>query len=214
MFEDIAKTYGFDSEEEDLYFEIVMRDMLGVFSPFEIDRDVDFPKKDELGGVVLKFIGGGAAYFKLQKEMPSVDEVKSICDVCKFLKESFGEYVVARIMCQPNIEIKDIDISDFDDIDVCFVSVRLNDGDKILEDLSEKLKTKKGFSPTDHILRLMLPFLGRRDNEKFILNYCEFISLLMECKKELPDQYRLSKDAFSSLNNDSNKKPIKVKCIF
>ena len=73
------------------FFEIMMGQVLKVNSPFEVDRTIDFPHKEELGGVVMKFIGGGSAYFKLQKEMPSEEEVKSVFEVCQFLKESFGD---------------------------------------------------------------------------------------------------------------------------
>ena len=72
MFDNVAETYGFDLEEEKVYYEIMMVIFFNIYSPFEIDRDVEFPKKDKLGGVVLRFIGGGGAtYFKLQKSMPS-----------------------------------------------------------------------------------------------------------------------------------------------
>lgn len=204
MFEDIAKTYGFDEEEEKIYFEIMMRDIFTVFSPFEIDKGVDFPKKDELGGVVLKFIGGGASYFKLQKEMPSDEEVRDIYEVCRFLKNNFGDYVVARIMCQPHIEIRDIDVSYYDDIDVSYVSVRLNDGDNVLEELFEKLKNKERFTLQDHIQRFILPFMGRKNRGKFKSKYSKFVSLLVESKKELPNEYRLSEDISKASCDDES----------
>ena len=211
MFEDITKTYGFDEEEVKIYFEIMFRDIFAVFSPFEVDKDVDFPKKDELGGVVLKFVGGGAAYFKLQKEMPSDEDVRDVYEVCQFLKENFGDYVVARIMCQPHIEIRDIDVSYYDDIDVSYVSVRLNDGDKVLEELFEKLENKEAFTLQDHIQRFILPFMGRKNKDKFKTKYSKFISLLAESKKELPNEYRLGED-ISKANCDD--KSIWVNRIF
>ena len=210
MFEDIAKTYGFDDDEVEIYFEIMMRDIFNVFSPFEI-IDMDFPKKDEFGGVVLKFIGGGAAYFKLQNEMPSEEEVKGIYKICQFLKESFGDYVIARIMCQPHIEIRDIDVSYDDTIDVCYVSVRLNDGDKTLEELYEKLKNKERFTIQEHIQRFILPFMGRKNRGKFKTKYSKFISLLAERKTELPNHYKLTEDVFK---NSSDNGFINVNKIF
>ena len=195
MFDNVAETYGFDLEEEKVYYEIMMVIFFNIYSPFEIDRDVEFPKKDKLVGVVLRFIGGGGAtYFKLQKSMPSEEEVKEVNDVCQFLKESFGDYVVARILCQPHINIGNIDISVFEDIDVSYVSLRQNDGDKILEMLCEKLKNKEPFTFSDNILRLMLPFLNRKNKGKFKSKYSKFISLLVESKKELPNQYRLTEE--------------------
>lgn len=204
MFEDISKTYGFDEEEEEIYLEIMMGDVLNVFSPFEVDKDMDFPKKDELGGIVLKFIGGGAAYFKLQKEMPSDEEVKDVYNVCQFLKESLGDYVAARIMCQPHIEIRGIDVSHDDSIDVCYVSVRLNDGDKVLEKLCEKLKNKEGFTYHDNIQRFILPFMGRKNRGEFKNKYSKFISQLDDAKRELPNEYRLTRDVVKDNLDDGS----------
>ena len=210
MFEDITKTYGFDEEEEKVYFEVMMRDIFGVFSPFEIDKSIDFPKKDKYGGVVFKFIGGGAAYFKLQKEMLSDEEIKDVCEICQFLKENFGEYVVARIMCQPHIEIRDIDLSR-DDLDICYISVRLNDGDEVLEKLCEKLKNKEKFKLEDHLQRFIVPFMSRKNKDKFKSKYSKFISLLSESKKEYPEKYRLTEDVFE---NFSVNESVKINRIF
>lgn len=203
MFEDMVKTYGFDLDEEEMYYKVIMGMILNVHSPFEVDRDFDFPKKDKLGGVVLKFVGGGACYFKLQNEMPSEEEVKEIFEVCQFLKDSFGEYVMARIMCQPHIEIRDLDVSYDETIDVCFVSVRMNDGDSVLEELCEKLNNNEGFTLMDHIQRMVLPFMGRKNRGKFKSKYSKFISLLLKHKNESPDKYKLTEDIFKDDDNHS-----------
>ena len=60
--------------------------------------------------------------------------------------------------------------------------------------LCEKLKNKEPFTFSDNILRLMLPFLNRKNKGKFKSKYSKFISLLVESKKELPNQYRLTEE--------------------
>ena len=211
MFEDIMKTFGINQDEEQVFFEIMMGQVLKVNSPFEVDRTIDFPHKDELGGVVMKFIGGGSAYFKLQKEMPSEEEVKSVFEVCQFLKESFGDYIIAFVMCQPDIEIRDIDVSLDETIDVTYVSLRKSNSKGVIEDLTKKVKNKEEFNIEDHIMRFLVPFMGRSNNAKFKRKYLKFLCLFLDAKKELPNSYSLVKFAKS---RNKQKSSIKFNRIF
>ena len=138
MFKYEKQNYEVCDEEDEFYYEIMFGKVFGIFSPFEVDNNVDFPRKDELGGIILKFLGGGAGYFKVQHEMPCDDELDAIHEICKFLKNEFGDYVVAYIICEPHIEIRDIDVPGDGDIDVTFISSRKNDGDEVLDGLIRK----------------------------------------------------------------------------
>ena len=180
-------------DEDEIFYWIMMNEVFGIYSPFEIE-DVDFPKKDELGGVVLKFVGGGASYFKIQNEMPSDDEVKAVYEVCQFLKDSFGDYIRACIICEPDIEIRDINVLGDENISLNYVSARSSNGDAALEILTKKLENKQRFTLSDHVLRIVLPFMGRRNDKEFRSNYSRFISLYSQNKKELPKAYMLTKD--------------------
>jgi len=181
------------ANEDEFFYNAIMNKAFNVFSPFEIDRNVDFPKKDTLGGVVLKYVGGGAAYFKIQREMPSDEELKEIFEIGKFLKESFGEYVTISILCTPDIEIRDIDLSVFEDMAVDFLSIRKNDGDGMLDFLMEKLKSDEEFTVEDHVNMIIVPFMGRNDEEEFQLKYTEFIDLFNEKGIEQPSVSDLNK---------------------
>lgn len=187
-------------EEDEIFYWVMMNHVFKIVSPFEIDEDADFPKKDELGGVILKFIGGGAAYFRIQMDMPSDSEVESIYEVCRFLKQSIGGYVEACIICEPDIEIRDINLFDDEGIQVNFVSARLNDGDASLELLTKKLENKERFTVNDHLLRIVLPFMGRKNEKEFRFNYSRFLSLYSQNKKELPSAYMITKDMLSTSN--------------
>lgn len=168
------------ANEDEFFYKVIMNKVFNVFSPFEIDRDVNFPNKDSLGGVVLKYVGGGAAYFKIQREMPSDEELKEIFEIGKFLNENFGEYVTISILCTPNIEIRDIDLSVFEGMAVDFLSIRKNDGDCMLDSLIAKLKSCGELTVEDHVNSIIVPFMGRNNEKEFQLKYAEFIDLFNE----------------------------------
>jgi hypothetical protein len=136
---------------------------------------------------VLKFIGGGAAYFKVQTEMPSEEEVQSMFEVGQFLHESYGDYIFVCIMCTPDIEIRDIEVVYNDFFSTDFVSIRKMESFSILNKLREKLKSKGEFTVDDHILRIFLPFMGGSDDEGFEHEYCKFLDLYKESGIESPD---------------------------
>lgn len=181
------------ANEDEFFYNVIMNKVFNMFSPFEIDRNVDFPKKDVLGGVVLKYVGGGAAYFKIQREMPSDEELKEIFEIGKFLKENFGEYVTLSILCTPDIEIRNIDLSVFEDMAVDFLSIRKNEGDSILDSLMSKLKNNEEFTVEDHINRIIVPFMGRNDEVEFQLKYAEFTNLFNEMGVKQPAVSDLNK---------------------
>ena len=159
------------AEEEEFFYNVMMSPGFNIHSPFEVGKDIDFPKKDELGGVVLKFIGGGAAYFKIQTEMPSQEEVQSIFEVGLFLQESFGDYVVLNILCMPDIEIRDIKVISNEHFGTDFLSLRKLDGIEVLDSLIDKLENNTDFTIDDHILRIFLPFAGRKNEDEFECKY-------------------------------------------
>lgn len=177
--------------EREFFAKELMMNNYGIFSPYEYDEDVDFPKKDELGGVVLRFIGGGAAYLKIQTHMPSEEEVKDIHNVGKFLMESFGEYVVISVLCTPDIEIYDINVDDFVDMHVDFASARKSNGDLALKILTEKLKCDRKFTEEDHYWRFLLPFMGHKDYKEFERKFSEFLELYNNANMELPEECNL-----------------------
>ena len=181
-----------NDEEKEFFAKELMNNLFGVFSPFELDENADFPEKDELGGVVLKFIGGGAAYLKIQTEMPTEDEVESIHDVGRFLRDSFGEYVIISVLCTPDIEIHDINLDDFTDMQVDFASARKSKGDLALEILCEKLRNNEKFTEKDYYYMFLLPFMGREDNEEFEIKYSKFLESLKSTDLELPTECNLN----------------------
>ena len=186
MFKYERESYEVRDGEDELYYNAMFGKVFGIYSPFEVDDIVEFPKKDKLGGVVLKFIGAGSAYFKVQREMPSTEEVNSVLEVCKFLQKSFGQYVVAYIICEPYIEIRDIEVPDEENINITYISSRKNDGDEILLKLSEKLENNEEFTIDDYISKFTVPFMSRKDEDEFRENYSKFIEKYRKSEMELP----------------------------
>lgn len=191
-----------NEEEKEFFFKKLINNTYGIYSPFEIDETVDFPKKDELGGVILKFIGGGATYFKIQTEMPSEEEVKSIYEVGLFLKENFGTYVLIKVLCCPHIEIYDINVEIYPDMDMDFASMRKSYGDEALEILTRKLEKGMDFTEEEHFIRFLLPFMGRRDEEEFSLKYAQFQELAEKSSLEVPEAVEL--DGFNPYSRLAN----------
>ena len=192
MFKYEKETYDVNDEEDQSYYELMFCKVYGIYSPLDMDSEVEFPKKDELGGIVFKFLGGGAAYFKIQRKMPSKKEVNDIFDVCKFLQKSFGEYVVAIIHCEPHIEIREIEVPGTKNIDIHFVSSRKNDGDKVVGDLIKKLEKDEEFTVDDYIQKLMVPFMSRKDDDEFQSKYLKLSMLFKEKELKLPSVNELS----------------------
>lgn len=186
MFDDLTT-----KEKEFVAWEL-MNNAFGTFSPFKLAENVEFPKKDELGGIVLKFIGGGAAYLKTLEKFPTDEELEDIREVARFLEKSFGEYVVINILCRPDIEIYDIDVSKDKDIYIDYVSLRTSHGDVALEILIEKLINNEEFTEYDHFLRVLMPFLGHKDEKEFEIRYSEFLDLYDKTDMELPEKYKLN----------------------
>ena len=187
MFKYEKEYYEVRDEEDKAYYKMMFSQVFGIFSPLDLDENLDFPNKEELGGIAFRFIGGGPAYFKVQREMPDKTEVNLILEVCRFLRDSFGEYVVAYILCEPHIEIRDIEVSDEDNIDITFVSSRKNDGDKILKGLIKKLQKNKKFTREGFVLKFVVPFIGRKNDAKFQNNFLKLIKLYEKEDLDLPD---------------------------
>ena len=187
MFKYEKEYYEVRDEEDKAYYKMMFSQVFGIFSPLDLDENLDFPNKEELGGIAFRFIGGSAAYFKVQREMPDKTEVNLILEGCRFLRDSFGEYVVAYILCEPHIEIRDIEVSDEDNIDITFVSSRKNDGDKILKGLIKKLQKNKKFTREDFVLKFVVPFIGRKNDAKFQNNFLKLIKLYEKEDLDLPD---------------------------
>jgi hypothetical protein len=182
--------------EEEFFYNVMMSPGFNIHSPFEVRKDIDFPNKEELGGVVLKFIGGGAAYFKIQKEMPSQEEVQSIFEVGQFLQESFGDYVALCILCTLDIEIRDIEVLYNDYFSTDFLSLRKLDGIEVLDSLIDKLENNKDFTIDDHILRIFLPFAGRINEDEFECKCSKFLDLYARSGLETPPVSRLVESNF------------------
>lgn len=194
MFEYEKQNYEVKDSEDQLYYDVMFARVCGVYSPFEIDSEVDFPHREKLGGIILKFIGGGAGYFKVQSEMPSKKEIREIFEVCKFLQKSFGEYVVAYIICEPHIEIRNIQVLADKNIDMTFLSSRKNDGDKLLDNLIKKLERGESFTIDDYLQKFTIPFMSRHNNDGFQLKFNRLVELYNESDIEVPDH----KDIFKS----------------
>ena len=186
MFNYKKTNYEIRDYVDQLYYTVLLKCIGGIFSPFEVCPEIDFPNKDELGGIVVRFIGGGALYFKVQREMPTRDEINSVIEVSEFLKENYGKYVVVRVMCEPHIEIRNINLEDFEDVDVSYTSSRKNDGDELIDELTSKLENNEPWSIQEHILRFNLPFMSRKDEDDFKSKFAKFIQLLDENPIELP----------------------------
>lgn len=195
MFDYKKTDYEVSDSEDEVYYTVMMNHFSSVYSPFEVCPDIDFPNKEKIGGVVLKFIGGGAAYFKVQREMPGKEEIRDVIKVTEFLREKYGEYVVVRIMCEPHIEIRDIDLADFD-CDVTYVSSRKNDGDECINALISKLEHGERLTAEEYILSFNLPFMGRRDEEEYRLKYSIFLELFEGYNYLLPSIPEILKTKF------------------
>ena len=193
MFKYEKENYEVKDLEDRLYYEVMFGKVCGVYSPFEIDNDVEFPHKEKLGGIILKFIGGGAGFFKVQREMPCEDEVENIYEVCKFLQESFGQYVVAHIVCEPHIEIRDIEVPGDENISITFSSSRKNDGDALLDDLTRKIEMGKKFTIDDFLLKFTLPFMSRSNNDEFQSRFNRLVDLYNRSGMEVPSYKDISK---------------------
>lgn len=193
MFKYEKEDYAVNDCEDQLYYEMMFGNVCGVYSPFEIDNDVEYPYKEKLGGIILKFIGGGAGFFKIQREMPSEDEVQEIFEVCKFLQKSFGQYVVAHIICEPHIEIRDIEVLGDENISMTFSSSRKNDGDKLLDVLIKKLEMGKKFTIDDFLLKFTLPFMSRQNNNEFQSKFNRLVDLYNKSGIEVPSYKDISK---------------------
>ena len=186
MFNYKKTSYEVMNYEDQLYYVVLLNCFGRIFSPFEVCPEIDFPNKEKLGGIVARFIGGGALYFKVQREMPTKEELNSVIEVSEFLKENYGEYVVVRVMCEPHIEIRNINLEGFSEIDVSYVSSRKNNADELINNLISKLKNNEIWSVEDHILRFNLPFMSRRDEDDFKSKFAIFLQLLDENPIELP----------------------------
>ena len=197
MFEYEKENYEVNSEEDKSYYELMFCKVYGVYSPFDVNCDVEFPKKGQLGGTVLKFIGGGAAYFKIQRKMPSKEEVNDIFEVCKFLQKSFGDYVVAIIHCEPHIEIRDIEVPGSENISIHFVSSRKNNGERVVDDLIKKLENDEKFTVDDYLQKWMLPFMSRKDEREFQSKYLRLSKLFKEKNLKSPSVDQLSRSNMS-----------------
>lgn len=180
------------ANEDEFFYNAMASQVFSLFSPFEVDREIDFPKKEELGGVVLKFIGAGAMYFKIQRQMPTPEEVHSLFEIGKFLQESFGDYIHIGVLCTPDIEIRDIDVIEDENIHMDFVSWRKTDAITVLDILTKSLE-KGNFSVGHHVLRILVPLMGRKDEAEFESKYCEFCDLYKKSNVDPPVISDLSK---------------------
>ena len=183
------------ANEDDFFYTAMASQVFTIYSPFEVDRQMDFPKKDELGGVVLRFIGAGAMYFKIQRQMPTPDEVGSLFEIGRFLQESFGDFINIAVLCTPDIEIRDIDVIEDENIHMDFVSCRKSDAMVVLDLLIDKLENGS-FTVADHVFRILVPFMGRKDSEEFESRYCEFLDLYDKSNIESPSAGDLAKIRF------------------
>ena len=190
-----------NKDEKEFFYTLILNNYAKTFSPFEVDEEEDFPKKDELGGDILKFIGGGSGYFKIQTEMPSPEEVEDVRQVALFLKKKFGDYVVVHVLCTPDIEIYDINVDKFAGISVDYMSARKSKGDIVTDYLLSKLENNEELSQSDHFFRIFLPFMGHKDSE-FEIKYSKIIDLYSKSNQELPSVLNLDKSSFLILFND------------
>lgn len=185
MSQDVFDLTG--ANEDEFFYNALVYKVFNIFSPFEVDREFDFPKKDELGGVVLKFIGGGACYFKIQREMPSPEEVQSLYEIGLFLRKSLWEYVAMCILCTPDIEIRDIEVPGDENVSMDFLSIRKSDAIDTLDVLIENLKDNNDLTVSEHVYRILIPFMTIRDSDEYESKHSEFLRLLDECDIDPPN---------------------------
>ena len=170
----------------EFFINVLMKRVALICSPYEICPDIDFPNKDEFGGIVLRFIGGGAAYLKIQSELPSDEEVRSVYEIGKYLQKEYGDYTVINVLCKPHIELQKINIVVDEHLPMTYISLRKEDGDGVLKRLSETLEKNEDFTVDDHIQRCLLPYMGRSDDNMFEENYKKFKSIYDKSNIELP----------------------------
>ena len=197
MFKYKKETYDVSSREDEFYYEVLMKKIFKDYSPFEVCDGIEFPHKNEIGGVILKYVGGGAAFFKVQRQMPDEDELNSIFEICEFMQKNYGKYVVVRIICEPHIEIFDIDVSKFDDFDIVYASSRKNDGDECLDSLITKLENNEEFEIVDFIKSITSLFMSRSDEKVFQEKYSLFNALFSEKNMDIPSSEELNSFRFA-----------------
>ena len=190
MFNYEKTTYEVTSRDDENFYWTMMQNGANLYSPFKVVND-EFPHKDELGGVILKHIGAGASYFKVQREMPSPEEVNLVKNVHNFLEKKYNGLTTVKIFCEPHIEIRDINLDGKEDI--TYISNRKSNGEQPLKYLIKKLENEEDFTPLDHMIRYFIPFMGRKNGKLFRRNYKKFVYLFHESGMELPSIAELQK---------------------
>ena len=133
---------------------------------FQVRDDIELPQEDDNGSVLI-YEGGDIVYVKSIDGEITDDEVESISKACEFLYDKFNRPIKGYIPCAP---FKDINVDverNGKDITLFFSYINVNDGEKIIERLENKLKNHEKFSISDSIDHMLLPYTGYANKEDF-----------------------------------------------
>jgi len=149
------------------FYLIVLACVFSDFGSFEVRYDIDIPRKPFEDGVVLVFDEGRVAYFKTQENDMSDDEFEFILNVCYLLQDSYGCRVDAYVLCYPNVELRQYDNIEREDILIHLASLRSCNGDAVLDDLIKKCEEGCEFTFEDHVNHILLPYMNCNDDLEF-----------------------------------------------
>ena len=145
---------------------------------FQVREDIKLPQKEDDNGVVLFFEREDVVYLKSIDGEVADEEVESILEVCKFLLEKFGRPITAYIPCRPFEKINVDVVKDCSDITMIFSYIKVDNGEKIIERLENKLLRNEKFTVPDSIDHMLLPYTGYKNKEVFEEKFKHYMGLI------------------------------------
>ena len=165
--------------DDTIFYKTALALVFDEFESFAVRRELKIPKNEGEDGVVIVFDDGRIAYFKRQSNQLSEEEWKSLLEVCRFLKDTYGESIEAYVLCSPEVEIRPSNGVEHEGITVMLATLAGCDGDAVVDMLENKRKNRQRFSFQDHVCQILLPFMGYGDRDEFISKYQHFMMLTM-----------------------------------
>lgn len=147
---------------------------------FQVREDIELPQSEDDNGVVLMFDGVDVVYFKTLDGDATENEVKSIMEVCSYLKDTFKKPIKAYVVCPSDAKIDVEKIEGEGDITLFFSLLKNDDGEEIIERLETKLKNHEQFTISDSIDHMLLPYTGFKNKAVFNEKFNHYMTLFNE----------------------------------
>ena len=148
---------------------------------FEVREDIRLPQSDDDdNGVVLIFEDREVVYFKTLDRDVTEEEVISILEVCNYLEGLFNSPIKAYVVCRPDVKRDVGDVEGEGDVTIIFSFLMEDDGEKIIEKLEAKLKSKEEFTISDSIDHMLLPYTGFKDKKIFQEKFKRYMQIVNE----------------------------------